>query len=222
MSHINLQQVLALAAAAMSVLGGISISCTALGHLLLLLPKGGKAEHAGNALVGAGMDVKKVAAGVSGFLQKLGAPPASALILIPALLLAGKASAQDVAPCLGVKNLHCGISASMMEVRPGLPSAYPVAIGAGPSLEYHFQKWSVGGAVFGNSLLQLVQQAKPQGEITAAVFACMQEGSLKGFCVGPGVVVAGPNGGLVKGFNPQQDVGLVLSAAPDLLSLLNL
>lgn len=131
--------------------------------------------------------------------------------------------------CLGLVNLHCGISASFLGLRPGLTgSPVPVELGAGPSAEYHWQKWSLGGAVFGNAVLPLVLKSQPTSEVTGAVFAGL-DGLLKAFNsmvatiaaglrLGVSVVIAGPDGGLTGGFTWKRSVGLVLSGSPELLS----
>jgi hypothetical protein len=145
---------------------------------------------------------------------------ASALAL--ALLIGGAAKAQD--GCLGLQKLHCGISTSFLGLRQLSASPVPVELGAGPSLEYHFARWVLGGAVFGNSVLALVKNPHPTSEVSACVFVGFPNvpGPLAGLRLGPSVVVAGPNGGLLGGFTWRGSVGLALSGSPELLGYLQL
>jgi hypothetical protein len=229
MSPQTLQQAAQVAAAVCLVLGAVASLATALSGILkvtaaaLKLPADGKVAHAANACAAVGVDVGKFLSAAKSLLAKFGVGPAAALLVAVVALGSTNARADG---CLGVPALHCGPSASLLEVRPGLPGPISLAPGIGPEADYHFKRWSLGGALFGNGLVQLVRGQQPATELSAAVFGCAMGltgvlAPLNGSCAGPLVVVAGPNGGLAKGFTWKGSTGVVVNLAPDLLNFLS-
>ena len=123
--------------------------------------------------------------------------------------------------CFGVPRLHCGPSTSLFEVRPGLSAPAELAPGLGPEFDYHFEKWTVGGALFLNGLLPLGSSpTTPPAEIGVAAFACLGPGfgALNGICAGPLLAFQPSN---FSNFKWKNNLGVVFNLAPDMLSTLS-
>lgn len=234
--------ILATVVLVLAVFAAVAAAIGALGLLLKALSSGpdSKLYHVGEALVGLGADVSKVVEAVRTVIAKFqgssmdpGAKVGALLIIAVAsfLFMTPKAFAQD--GCLGIQPLHCGVTASFVGIRPGLSaSPVPLEFGAGGMAEYHWRLWSLGGAVFGNSVFALVKDSHPTSEVTGALFFGLGgllagltslpwlEQFLGGLRVGPSVVIAGPNGGLLGGFTWKGSVGLVIGGAPELVGVL--